>query len=117
VRVKAEDMPKIAFRMRYGHFKFLFMPFRVTNAHAVFINLMNRIFAPYLDQFVMVFIDDILIYSKTKKEHAEHLMIVLQTLRKEKLYAKLSKCSFWLENVSFLGCIISGDGNSMDPTK
>jgi len=77
VLVKVEDMPKIAFGTRYGHFKLLVMPFRVTNAHAVFIDLMNRIFAPYLDQFVMVFIDDILIYSKTKEEHAEHLMIVL----------------------------------------
>ena len=78
---------------------------------------MNRVFAPYLDQFVMVFIDDILIYSKTKEEHVEHLRIVLQTLRQEKLYAKLSKCFFWLDHVSFLGHIISEDGISVDPAK
>ena len=93
------------------------MPFGATNALAVFMDLMNRVFDPYLSQFVMIFIDDILIYSKTKEEHAEHLRIVLQTLRQEKLYAKLSKCSFWLDHVSFLGHIISRDGISVDPAK
>ena len=93
------------------------MPFGVTNAPTVFIDLMNHIFTPYLDQFVMVFIDDILIYSKTKEEHAEYLRIVLQTLRQKKLYAKLSKCYLWLDHVSFLGHIISEDGISMDPAK
>jgi len=81
VRVKAEDVSKIAFRTRYGHFEFLVMPFGVTNFSAVFMDLMNHVFAPYLDQFIVVFIDDILIYSKTKEEHAEYLRIVLQTLR------------------------------------
>ena len=117
VRVKVEDVSKTAFWMRYGHFELLFMPFGVNNAPAVFMDLMNRIFAPCLDQFVVVFIDDILIYSKTKEEHAKHLRIVLQTLRQEKLYAKLSKCSIWLDHVSFLGYIISGDGISLDPAK
>jgi len=79
------------------------MPFGVTNSPAVFMDLMNHVFAPYLDQFVVVFIDDILIYSKTKEEHAEYLRIVLQTLRQEKLYAKISKCSFWLGHVHFSG--------------
>jgi len=110
VRVKAEDVSKTAFQTWYGHFKFLIMPFEITNAPGVFMDLMNLIFAPYLDQFVVVFIDDILIYSKTKEEHAENLRIVLQTLRQEKLYAKLKKCSFLLDHVSFLGHIISGDG-------
>ena len=101
VRVKAEDVSKTAFQMRCGHFEFLVMPFGVTNAPVVFIDLMNHVFAPYFDQFVVVFIDDILIYSKTKDEHVEHLRIVLQTLRKEKLYAKPNKCSFWL-TISYL---------------
>ena len=93
------------------------MPFGVTNAPAVFMDLMNHVFDLYLYQFVVVFIDDILIYSKTKEEHAEHLRIVLQVLRQEKLYARHSKCSFWLDHVSFLGHILSGDGISVDPTK
>jgi len=79
------------------------MPFGVTNSPAVFMDLMNHVFAPYLDQFFVVFIDDILIYSKTKEEHAEYLRIVLQTLRQEKLYVNLSKCSFWLDHVHFSG--------------
>ena len=115
--MKAEDVSKTAFRMRYGHFEFLVMSFGVTNTPAVFIDLMNHVFTLYLDQFVMVFIDDILIYSKTKEKHTEHLRIVLQTLRQEKLYAKLSKCSFWLDHVSFLRHIISDDDILVDPAK
>ena len=103
LRVHDEDVPKTAFRTRYGHFEFLVMPFGLTNAPAVFMDLMNRIFRPYLDQFVIVFIDDILIYSGSGEEHAEHLRIILQTLREHRLYAKLSKCQFWLDNVAFLG--------------
>jgi len=93
------------------------MPFGATNALAVFMDLMNHVFAPYLDQFIMVCTNDILIYCKTKEEHAELLRIVLQTLRHEKLYAKLSKCSFWIDHVSFIGHIVSGDGISVDPAK
>jgi len=117
VRVKAEDVSKTTFRTRYGHFEFLVMPFGVTNIPAVFMDLMNRVFAHYLDQFVVVFIDDILIYFKTKEEHAEHLRIILQTLRQEKLYAKLSKMTFLARPFSFLGHIISGDGISVDSAK
>jgi hypothetical protein len=94
LKVKESDIPKTAFRTRYGHYEFVVMPFGLTNAPAAFMDLMNRIFHPYLDKFVVVFIDDILVYSRTKEEHDEHLRIVLQTLREKKLYAKLSKCEF-----------------------
>ena len=93
------------------------MPFGVTNTPRVFMEYMNRIFHTYLDRFVVVFIDDILIYSKLEEEHAEHLTIVLQVLKEIQLYAKLSKCEFWLEKVSFLGHIISVDGIVVDPSK
>ncbi|GMH24895.1 hypothetical protein Nepgr_026738 [Nepenthes gracilis] len=93
------------------------MPFGLTNAPAAFMDLMNRIFRPYLDKFVVVFIDDILIYSKDHEEHEIHLRKVLQVLRDEKLYAKLSKCEFWLERVMFLGHVISNGGISVDPKK
>ncbi|XP_074291591.1 putative mitochondrial protein AtMg00860 [Silene latifolia] len=93
------------------------MPFGLTNAPAAFMDLMNRVFSPYLDKFIVVFIDDILVYSKTKEEHEKHLRIVLQTLREHQLYAKLSKCEFWLEKVDFLGHIILKGGVVMDPTK
>ena len=102
LRLHDEDVPKTAFRTRYGHLEFLVMPFGLTNAPAAFMDLMNRIFRPYLDQFVIMFIDDILIYSGSGEEHAEHLRIVLQTLREHRLYAKLSKCQFWLDSVAFL---------------
>jgi len=117
IRVKAEDIQKTAFRTRYGHYEYQVMPFGVTNAPAIFMDYMNRIFHPFLDQFVVVFIDDILIYSKTLEEHEEHLRIVLQILKEKKLYAKLSKCEFWLEEVKFLGHVISNNGVSVDPTK
>ena len=110
-------MPKTAFRTRYGHYEFLVMPFRLTNASTTFMNLMNRVFQPYVDQFVAVFIDDILVYSKDAQEHEQHLKIVLQTLREKKLYAKLSKCGFWLKEVSFLGHIVSAEGIRVGPTK
>ncbi|KAG8485970.1 hypothetical protein CXB51_019321 [Gossypium anomalum] len=117
LRVKESDVPKTTFRTRYGHYEFLVMPFGLTNAPAVFMDLMNHIFRPYLDKFVVVFIDDILIYSKDDTEHAEHLKIVLQTLRDKQLYAKFSKSEFWLREVGFLGHIISGDGIRVDPSK
>ncbi|GKA13255.1 putative nucleotidyltransferase, ribonuclease H [Tanacetum coccineum] len=117
LRVREEDIPITAFRTRYGHYEFQVMPFGLTNAPAVFMDLMNRVCKPYLDKFVIVFIDDILIYSKTKGEHSEHLKIILDLLRKEKLYAKFSKCDFWLESVQFLGHVINREGVHVDPAK
>jgi len=108
---------KTAFRSRYGHYEYVVMPFGVTNAPAIFMDYMNRIFWPYLDQFVVVFIDDILIYSESKEEHANHLRVVLEVLREHKLYGKLSKCEFWLDEVQFLGHVISAQGISVDPAK
>ncbi|KAL4020671.1 hypothetical protein IC575_019452 [Cucumis melo] len=117
LRIKDGDVPKMAFRSRYRHYEFIVMSFGLTNAPAVFMDLMNRVFREFLDTFVIVFIDDILIYSKTKVEHEEHLRMVLQTLRDNKLYAKFSKCEFWLKQVSFLGHVVSKAGVSVDPAK
>ncbi|GAU16878.1 hypothetical protein TSUD_368270 [Trifolium subterraneum] len=103
--------------LRYGHYEYKVMPFGVTNAPGVFMEYMNRIFHSFLDQFVVVFIDDILVYSKSEEEHKEHLRIVLQVLKEKKLYAKLSKCEFWLKEVSFLGHVISSGGIAVDPAK
>nr|GEY48967.1 putative reverse transcriptase domain-containing protein [Tanacetum cinerariifolium] len=103
LRVREEDIPKTAFRTRYGHYEFQVMPFGFTNAPTVFMDLMNRLCKPYLDKFVIVFIDDILIYSKNKEENEEHLKLILEFLKKEELYAKFSKCEFWILNVQFLG--------------
>ena len=115
--MKEVDVTKIAFRTRYGQYEFLVMPFGLTNAPAAFMDLMNRVFRPYLDQFVVVFIDDILVYSKDAQEHGHHLRIVLQTLRENQLFAKLSKCDFWLKEVSFLGHIVYAEGIRVDPIK
>ncbi|GJW51793.1 putative reverse transcriptase domain-containing protein [Tanacetum coccineum] len=93
------------------------MPFGLTNAPAVFMDLMNRVCKPYLDKFVIVFIDDILIYSRNKEEHGEHLKTILNLLRSEKLYAKFSKCDFWLDSVQFLGHVIDSSGVHVDPAK
>nr|GEY91736.1 putative reverse transcriptase domain-containing protein [Tanacetum cinerariifolium] len=117
LRVKGQDIPKTAFRTRYGHYEFLVMPRGLTNAPTVFMDLMNRIFHEYLDKFVIVFINDNLLYSKMKEKHEEHLHIVLGTLRQKKLYAKFLKCKFWLGQVAFLGHIVSADGITMDPAK
>ncbi|GJX26083.1 putative reverse transcriptase domain-containing protein [Tanacetum coccineum] len=117
LRVREEDIPITAFRTRYGHYEFQVMPFGLTNAPAVFMDLMNRVCKPYLDKFVIVFIDDILIYSKTKGEHSEHLKIILDLLKKEKLYAKFLKCDFWLESIQFLGHVINREGVHVDPAK
>ncbi|GKC66988.1 putative reverse transcriptase domain-containing protein [Tanacetum coccineum] len=117
LRVNKDDIPKTAFRTRYGDFEFIVMPFGLTNAPAVFMDLMNRVCKPYLDKFVIVFIDDILIYSKTREEYVEHLRLVLELLKKEKLYAKFSKCEFWLREVQFLGHVINGNGIHVDPSK
>ena len=117
LRIKESDVSKTAFRTRYGHYEFLVMPFRLTNALAAFIDLMNRVFHPYLDQFFIVFIDDILIYSRNVEEYAYHLRIVLQTLRDRELYAKFSKCEFWLNEVVFLEHVVSGNSIFGDPKK
>ncbi|GJR36254.1 putative reverse transcriptase domain-containing protein [Tanacetum coccineum] len=117
LRIREEDIPITAFRTRYGHYEFQVMPFGLTNAPAVFMDLMNRVCKPYLDKFVIVFIDDILIYSKGKEEHEEHLKTILELLKKEQLYAKFSKCDFWLESVQFLGHVIDSKGVHVDPAK
>nr|GEY37907.1 putative reverse transcriptase domain-containing protein [Tanacetum cinerariifolium] len=110
LRVREEDISKIAFRIRYGHYEFQVMPFGLPNAPAVFMDLMNRVCKPYLDKFVIVFIDDILIYLKKKQEHEEHLKLILEFLKKEQLYAKFSKCEFWIPKVQFLGHVIDSQG-------
>nr|GEX09411.1 putative reverse transcriptase domain-containing protein [Tanacetum cinerariifolium] len=117
LRVREEDLPKTAFRTRYGHYEFQVMPFGLTNALAVFMDLMNWVCKPYLDKFVIVFIYDILIYSKDEKEHEEHLKAILELLKKEELYAKFSKCEFWIPKVQFLGSVIDSQGIHIDPAK
>ncbi|GKD43348.1 putative reverse transcriptase domain-containing protein [Tanacetum coccineum] len=114
LRVRKEDIPKTTFKTRYGHYEF---QFGLTNAPTVFMDLMNRVCKPYLDKFVIVFIDDILIYSKNKKEHEEHLKAILELLKKEELYAKFSKCEFWIPKVQFLGHVIDSQGIHVDPAK
>ena len=109
--MKDVDVPKTTFKTRYGHYECLEMPFGLTNAPTVFMDLMNRVFHPYLDQFVVVFIYDILVYSKDAQEHEQHLKIVLQILREKRLFSKLSKCDFWLKEVSLIPrpyCICRG---------
>ena len=107
LRAQENDVSKTAFRTRYSHYEFLVMPFGLTNAPAAFIDLMNSVFSPYLDKFMIVFIDDILVNLGSPEEHAEHLRTVLQILRERQLYAKFSKCQFWLDKVAFLGHVIS----------
>jgi hypothetical protein len=117
IKIQASDVPKTAFSTRYGLYEFLVMSLGLTNAPAYFMYLMNSVIMNETDKFVVVFIDDILIYSKSKAEHAKHLRIVLQRLRDHKLYAKFSKCEFWLDSVKFLGHTISKEGISVDPSK
>ncbi|WVZ53099.1 hypothetical protein U9M48_004085 [Paspalum notatum var. saurae] len=117
IKVREEDIPKTAFSTRYGLYEYLVMSFGLTNAPAFFMYLMNSVFMNELDKFVVVFIDDILVYSKNEKEHEEHLRIVLSRLREHKLYAKFSKCAFWLKEVAFLGHILSAKGVVVDPGK
>ena len=116
-RVMEADIPKTAFRMRYWHFEFMVMPFGLKNAPTAFMDLMHRVFQPYLDQFFIVFMDDILIYSQSEREHGDPLQVVLRLLRDHHLYAKLSKCEFWLTKVRFLGHMVSTSGVSVDPEK
>ncbi|GJT49636.1 putative reverse transcriptase domain-containing protein [Tanacetum coccineum] len=117
LRVRDEDIPKTAFRTRYRHYEFQVMPFGLTNAPVVFMDLMNRVCKPYLDKFVIVFIDDILIYSHNKEEHVNYLRIILKLLKKEKLYDKFSKCDFWIHIMQFLGHLIDNQGLHVDPAK
>jgi hypothetical protein len=117
IKIRPSDIPKIAFSTRYGLYEYLVMSFGLTNAPAYFMYLMNSVFMPELDKFIVVFIDDILIYSKNLEDHARHLHVVLQRLRDHHLYAKFSKCEFWLDIVKFLGHTISSDSISVDPSK
>ena len=117
LRIRELDIPKTAFRTRYGHYEFLVMSFGLTNSPTAFMDLMNRVFRPYLDWFVIVFIDDILLYSRSELEHERHLGLVLQTLRQYQLYAKFNKCEFWFSRVGFLGYVVSADGIYVDPQK
>ena len=106
LRVREADIPKTEFRTRYGHFELIVIPFGLTNALMAFMDLMHRVFQPYLDQFVVVFVDDILICFQSEEEHENHLRIVLQSLREHQLYTKFSKCEFWLIEVKFLGHVV-----------
>ncbi|TKC11711.1 hypothetical protein FA727_23790, partial [Robertmurraya kyonggiensis] len=117
MRIRVTDIPKTAFTTRYGLYEFTVMSFGLTNAPAYFMYLMNSVFMDYLDKFVVVFIDDILVFSKNEEEHEEHLRLVMQRLREHQLYAKLSKCEFWLKEVSFLGHVLSNGGVAVDPKK
>ena len=117
LRVREANILKTAFRTQYGHFEFTVMPFGLTNAPTAFMDLMHRVFHPYLDRFVVVFVDDILIDSEIKEDHEDHLRVVLQTLRDHQLYATFTKCEFWLTEVRFLGHVVSDLGVSVDPEK
>ena len=117
LKIREKDIPKTVFTMRYGLYEYMVMSFGLTNAPAYFMSMMNKVFMEYLDKFVAVFIDDIMVYSKNEEEHKEHLRLVLKKLREHQLYAKFSKCEFWLKEVGFLGHVISGEGIAVDPTK
>ena len=117
LKIKREDIPKTAFTTRYGLYEYTVMSFGLTNAPAFFMHMMNKVFMDFLDKFVVVFIDDILIYSKSEEEHKDHLRAVLQRLRNHQLYAKFSKCEFWLKQVGFLGHVLSAEGIAVDPSK
>ena len=117
IRLDEESIPLTAFRTRYGHFEFQVLPFGLTNAPATFMSLMNEVFSEFLDQFVIVYLDDILVYSETWEEHLKHIRKVLEILRKQKLYAKLSKCCFGAQEVDYLGFILRPSGVAIDPHK
>jgi hypothetical protein len=117
MKIRECDIPKTAFMTRYGQYEFNIVSFGLTNAPAYFMNMMNKVFMEELDKFVIIFIDDILIYSESTEEHAEHLRVVLERLRQNQLYAKFSKCGFWLEKVAFLGHVLIADGVAIDPEK
>jgi hypothetical protein len=117
LKIRESDIPKTAFRTRYGLYEYTVMSFELTNAPTYFMYLINKVFMKYLDRFVIVFIDDILIFSKMMEEHEDHLRLILEKLRSNHLYAKFSKCEFWLTEVVFLGHVISAGGVSVDPGK
>jgi hypothetical protein len=117
LKIRVEDIPKTAFTSRYGLYEFTVMSFGLTNAPTYFMYLMNKVFMEYLYKFVVVFIDEILVFSRSEEEHEEHLRLVLQKLREHHMYAKFSKCAFWLKEVSFLGHIITDGGIEVDPSK
>jgi hypothetical protein len=117
LKIWESDIPKTAFRTRYGLYEYTMMSFGLTNAPTYFMYLMNKVFMEYLDRFIIVVIDDILVFSKTMEEREEHLRLILEKLRSNQLYAKFSKCEFWLTEVAFLGCVISAGGVSVDPGK
>ena len=117
MKVREQDIPKTAFTTRYGLYEYTVMSFGLTNAPAYFMNMMNKVFMEFLDKFVVVFIDYILVYWKNEEEHKEHLCLVLGKLREHQLYAKINKCEFWLKEVGFLKHVISGEGIAVDPTK
>src|SRR3954467_8801302 len=117
IKIRIEDIPKTAFTTRYGLYDYTVMSFGLTNAPDTFSRLMNSIFMEYLDKFVVVYLDDILIYSKNEEEHFEHLCLILEKLREHKLYAKYSKCEFWLPEVTYLGHVISKDGLAVNPER
>jgi hypothetical protein len=117
LKIREYDIPKTAFVTRYGSYEYTVMPFGLTNALSYFMNMMNMVFMEFLDKFVVVFIDDILIYSKSNEEHEKHLRLIMEKLREHKLYAKFSKCEFWLSEVAFLGHIVSKEGIVVDPSK
>lgn len=117
LRIREEDIPKTTFRTRYGHYEFLVMPFELTNTLAIFMDLIHWVFNLFLDRFIIVFIDDILIYFRNQEEHGNHQRTLLQTLQEHWLYAKLSKSELWLESIAFLGNIVSKDNIIVDPKK
>jgi hypothetical protein len=117
LRIRVSDIPKTAFHTRYGLYEYTVMPFGLTNAPTYFMHLMDKVFMEYLDKFVAIFIDDILISSKTEEGHEKHLRLVLEKLRSNQLYAKFGKCEFWLTKVAFLGHVISAGGVLVDPDK
>jgi hypothetical protein len=117
LKIRESDIPMTAFVTHYRQYEFTVMSFGLTNALAYFMNLMNKVFMEELDEFVVVFIDDILVYSKSVEEHEKHLRVVLEKLRAHKLYAKFSKCEFWLEKISFLRHILTAEGVAVDPEK
>jgi hypothetical protein len=117
MKIRECDIPKTAFVTKYGHYEFNVVSFGLTNAPAYFMNMMNKVFMEELDKFVVVFIDDILIYSESTEEHAKDLRVVLERLRQNQVYAKFSNCEFWLEKVAFLGHVLTADGVAVDPEK